>query len=150
MGNRTYWYWKIKRTNKIILKEWWLINKVFLIGRLTNEPELRESQKGTKQTKFTVAVNRLKEGTDFINCIARYKTAELIGKYLHKGNQIALEGKIQTGSYEKDGKKVYTTDIIVTNLTFIGGAKKESDSWEGTPSTFKTDEIELTPDDYPF
>jgi len=94
------------------------MNRVFLIGRLTNDPELRENEK-YKQCKFTVAVNRIKEGADFITCIAWGKTAELIDKYFSKGYQIALEGHIQTGSYEKDGKKVYTSDVIVENLTFI-------------------------------
>ena len=140
------------------------MNKVFLIGRLTNEPELRESTNGTKQTKFTIAVNRLKEGADFISCIAWNKTAELINKYLHKGNQIALEGRIQTGSYDdKQGNKRYTTDVNVENITFIGNntpvasdkekdiVKQETDDpWKDMGSTFKTDEIELSEDDYPF
>lgn len=99
------------------------MNKVFLIGRLTNDPELRENDK-YKQCKFTLAVNRLKEGADFINCIAWGNTAELISKYFNKGSQLALEGRINTGSYEKDGKKIYTTDVIVENITFIGNKEK--------------------------
>lgn len=99
------------------------MNKVFLIGRLTNDPELRENE-NSKMAKFTLAVNRLKEGADFINCIAWNKTAEVISKYFKKGSQLALEGRINTGSYEKDGKKVYTTDIIVENITFIGSKEK--------------------------
>ena len=139
------------------------MNKVFLIGRLTSDPELRESTNGTKQTKFTLAVNRMKEGTDYISCIAWNKTAELIEKYLHKGNQTAIEGRIQTGSYEKEGKKIYTTDVVIDNITFIGNntpvagdkekdiVKQETDDpWKDMGSTFKTDEIELSEDDYPF
>lgn len=99
------------------------MNKCVLIGRLTNDPELRENDK-YKQCKFTLAVNRLKEGADFINCIAWGNTAELISKYFNKGSQLAIEGRINTGSYEKDGKKVYTTDVIVENITFIGSKEK--------------------------
>lgn len=114
------------------------MNKVILIGRLTNDPELRENE-NSKMAKFTVAVNRLKEGADFINCIAWNKTAELISKYFNKGSQIALEGRINTGSYEKDGKKVYTTDIIVENITFIGS--KDTPEKRGNES-IKMDDID--------
>jgi len=139
------------------------MNKVFLIGRLSNEPELRESTKGTKQTKFTIAVNRLKEGADFISCIAWNKTAELINKYLRKGNQIALEGRITTGSYEdKQGNKRYTTDVNVENITFIGNnpvagdkekdiVKQETDDpWKDMGTNINTDEIVLDDKDLPF
>lgn len=127
------------------------MNNVILIGRLTSDPELKQSEKYT-QCKFTLAVNRLKEGADFISCIAWNKQAELINKYLHKGNQVAIEGRIQTGSYEKDGVKHYTTDVIVQSLNFIGSNEKvteEDDIFKGKTSV-KTDEIELSSDDYPF
>ena len=116
------------------------MNIVMLIGRLTSDPELKQNEKYT-QCKFTLAVNRLKEGTDFINCIAWNKQAELINKYLKKGNQLALEGHIQTGSYDaQDGTKRYTTDVVVDNITFTGSKeepkpepkveKKEKDIFE--------------------
>lgn len=127
------------------------MNNVILIGRLTSDPEIKQNEKYT-QCKFTLAVNRLKEGADFISCIAWNKQAELINKYLHKGNQVAIEGRIQTGSYEKDGVKHYTTDVIVQGLNFIGSNEKvtdEEDLFKGK-SSIKTDEIELSPDDYPF
>lgn len=129
------------------------MNNVILIGRLTSDPELKQNEKYT-QCKFTLAVNRLKEGADFISCIAWNKQAELINKYLHKGNQVAIEGRIQTGSYEKDGVKHYTTDVIVQGLNFIGSnekvvEKEEDDLFKGK-SSIKTDEIELSEDDYPF
>ena len=79
--------------------------------------------------KFTLAINRdtkNKQGeyeTDFISCVAYNKTAELISKYLDKGSQLAVEGKIQTGSYEKDNKKIYTTDIIVEKIQFLDSKK---------------------------
>ena len=125
------------------------MNIVMLIGRLTNDPELKQNEKYT-QCKFTLAVNRIKEGTDFINCIAWNKQAEAISKYLKKGSQLAIEGHIQTGSYEdKQGNKRYTTDVIVQSLNFIGTKEKEDDIFKGK-SSIKTDEIELSPDDYPF
>lgn len=128
-----------------------------LIGRLTSDPELRENEK-YKQCKFTIAVNRVKEGADFINCIAWGKTAELINKYFSKGYQIALEGHIQTGSYEKDGKKVYTSDVIVENLTFISNnpinaeGKEKDIVKEDKRDPFKEfgEEVNLTDEDLPF
>ena len=100
------------------------MNKVILIGRLTKDTETRTTEKGMSVARFTVAVDRLKEGADFINCIAFDKTAELISKHFKKGNKIALEGHITTGSYEdKKGNKVYTTDIAVDRVEFV--EKKE-------------------------
>lgn len=124
------------------------MNIVMLIGRLCNDPELKQNEKYT-QCKFTLAVNRIKEGTDFINCIAWNKQAEAISKYLKKGSQVAIEGRIQTGSYEGKNGKVYTTDVIVQNLNFIGTKEKEDDIFKGK-SSVKTDEIELAEEDYPF
>ena len=132
------------------------MNKTFLIGRLTHDPELRTNDKGINITKFTLAVNRMKEGADFINCSAFNKTAEAINKYLHKGNQIAIEGRIQTGSYEKDGKKVYTTEVVVENITFIGNNEpiKEETKEEKTKDAFEEfadeNEIVLGDNDMPF
>lgn len=101
------------------------MNKFIGIGALTKAVEIRYTKNELKVANFTIAINRdtkNKQGeyeTDFINCVAYGKTAELIDKYLDKGSQIAIEGKIQTGSYEKDNKKTYTTDIVVERLTFL-------------------------------
>lgn len=95
------------------------------IGRITKTPELRYTTSNMAVVKFTLAINRdtkNKQGeyeTDFISCVAYNKTAELISKYLDKGSQLAVEGKIQTGSYEKDNKKIYTTDVVVERISFI-------------------------------
>lgn len=95
------------------------------IGRITKKPETRYTQSNVAVVKFTLAINRdtkNKQGeyeTDFISCVAYGKTAELIDKYLDKGSQIAIEGKIQTGSYEKDNKKIHTTDIVVERINFL-------------------------------
>ena len=103
------------------------MNKVILIGRLTKDPEMRTTMSGMTVTRFTVAVNRTyqdqngERGTDFINCVAWRKQAENIAKYCTKGTQVAVDGRIQTGSYDaQDGSKRYTTDIICDNVTFLG------------------------------
>lgn len=94
------------------------------IGNLTGDPEVRYTQKGTESlaiAKFTLAVKipRKKDETSFIRCTAFGKLAETIEKYVRKGNKVAVDGYIQTGSYEKDGHKVYTTDVIVTDIEFL-------------------------------
>lgn len=99
------------------------MNTVNIIGRLTRESELRYSPSGTAVLRNSVAVNRKfkRDETDFINITAFGKTAELIANHLNKGEQIGIEGHIQTGSYERDGRKVFTFDVIVDSVTFIGG-----------------------------
>lgn len=100
------------------------MNSVQLIGRLTRDPEVRYTDSGASIARFSLAVDRrFKQengaDVDFINIVAFGKTAEFIEKYFHKGMKIALNGRIQTGSYtDKDGKKVYTTDIVAENVEF--------------------------------
>lgn len=104
------------------------MNLVILKGNLTKQPELKfGAGSGTAVVKFTVAVARMKkdDGADFINCIAFGKTAETIANNLDKGSPILVEGRIQTGSYDnKEGQKVYTTDVIVNRFEFVGGKKE--------------------------
>ena len=105
---------------------------MILIGRLTADPEIRATQSGKTVASYRLAVDRAfkSEGqpeADFINCIAFGKGAEFAEKYLHKGMKILVEGRIQTGSYEKDGVKHYTTDIIVERHEFCE-SKKAADS----------------------
>ena len=106
------------------------MNKVVLLGRLTRDPEVRYSQGDNTSAiaRFSVAVNRKFKNTDgnydadFINCVSFGKVSEFIEKYFHKGDMIALTGRIQTGSYtNKDGVKVYTTDVVVEEVEFAGG-----------------------------
>lgn len=109
------------------------MNKVCLIGRLTADAELKSNSNNKSYTRFNIAVNRNftkangEREADFISCVAWEKTAELINKYFSKGSQIGIEGRIQTGSYDKDnGEKVYTTDVIVENITFLDAKTKEN------------------------
>ena len=98
------------------------MNKVILCGRLTRDPEVRYSS-GENQTavaRYTLAVDRRDEQTaDFINCVVFGRGAEFAENYLHQGTKIIAEGRIQTGSYtNKDGQRVYTTDVVVENQEF--------------------------------
>lgn len=95
------------------------MNRVILSGRLTKDAEIRYTQTNEKVASFTLAVDRIGSNeADFINCIAFKKTAEFIEKYLSKGRKILALGRINTNSYEKDGKKVYTTNVIVEQVEF--------------------------------
>lgn len=100
------------------------INNVVLVGRLTKDVELKYSQSGTAVVKFILAVNRQfkKEGqpdADFISCTAFSKTAENLANFMRKGSQIGVIGNIQTGSYDKDGQRIYTTDVICNSIQFL-------------------------------
>lgn len=101
------------------------INNTVLVGRLTKDVELKYSQTGTAVARFNLAVNRQfkKDGqpdADFISCVAFGKTAENLANFMRKGSQIGVTGRIQTGSYDdKDGKRVYTTDVVADNIQFL-------------------------------
>ena len=118
------------------------MNKVELLGRMCADLELKEAGEN-KYTRFSLAVNRKytnEEGerdADFISCVAWNKTAENLVKFFKKGNQIALTGRIQTGSYEReDGSKVYTTDVIIEEFDFVD---KKTDERPAPEYTGKTD-----------
>lgn len=102
------------------------MNKVILMGRLTRDPEVRYSQGAQPLAiaRYTLAVDRRgskqgEQSADFINCIAFGKSGEFAEKYLHQGTKIVITGRIQTGSYtNRDGQKVYTTDVVVEEQEF--------------------------------
>ena len=130
------------------------MNRVVLVGRLTKDPELRTTSSGISQTRFTLAVNRRGTGengqreADFISCVAWRGTAEAIAKYLKKGRELAVEGRIQTGSYDaQDGTKRYTTDVVVDNFTFIGSGSgaNTSDIDNGPSNDIATTDISKDP-----
>ena len=136
------------------IKEWWLINKVILIGRLTKDPNLSYAAgTGTAVCRFTLAVNRpfKKDETDFIRCVAFNKTAETIGQYLTKGRQIAIAGRIQTGSYDaQDGTKRYTTDVVVETFEFIGSNQGQAQNDNADNYNFDNDMTPVDDGDMPF
>jgi len=101
------------------------MNKVALIGRIVRDPEVRYNN-DMAIAKFTLAVDRTKKGeADLINCVGFGKSAEVVEKYTYKGKQIAIDGHIQTGNYtNKEGKKVYTTDVVIDRLELLGGKEQ--------------------------
>lgn len=121
------------------------MNKVILIGRLTRDPDVRWSQgQDQKATaRYTLAVDRKvkkvdnseQQTADFISCISFGKTAELIEKYVVKGTKLAVTGRIQTGSYtNKEGQKVYTTDVVVDEVEFAESKRSQESSQGGNSS----------------
>lgn len=111
------------------------MNEVILSGRLAKDPEIRYTKDGTAAGNFTLAVDRRfkREGSpeaDFPRCTVWGRTAELAEKYLKKGTKIMITGRIQTGSYEKDGRKIYTTDVIIDNFEFC---EKKADTETTAP-----------------
>ena len=112
-----------------------MLNRVILMGRITQELELKQTPNGTSVLSFSVAVDRShsKQGeerqTDFINCVAWRQQAEFISKYFGKGRMIALEGNLRTRTYDdKNGVKHYVTEVYVDNVSFTGEAKQGGQS----------------------
>lgn len=110
-----------------------MLNKFLGCGRLTKDPEMRDAGE-MRVAKYTLAIDRKgkKEETDFLNCVCFGKTAEFAEKYLHKGMKIIIVGRVQTGSYtNKDGIKVYTTDIVVEEHEFVESKNSSENSDNG-------------------
>ena len=137
------------------------MNKVIIIGRFTRDPEIRYTtgENATATARFSLAVNRRfknKEGNydaDFINCVAFGKTAEFIEKYFTKGMAIGITGRIQTGSYtNKEGQKVYTTDVVVEETEFVESKNKgTSDNVPNNNANSNSDfEEVISEDEMPF
>ncbi len=106
------------------------MNCVQIIGRLCKDVDLKTvalKDGDLSVARYTLAVDRRgkKDEADFISCVCFGKTADFAGRYLCKGMKIAVEGRIQTGSYEKDGRKIYTTDVVVENHYFCESKKAE-------------------------
>lgn len=109
-----------------------MINKVIIMGRITQDLELKQTPSGVSVLSFTVAVERnfSKQGeekqSDFISCVAWKQTAEFISRYFGKGRMIAVEGQLRTRTYEdKNGVKHYVTEVYVDNVSFTGESKKD-------------------------
>lgn len=124
------------------------MNKAIFIGRLTRDPEERELNSGKKCAKFSIAVNRMGEGVDFFNVVAWDKSADNVLKYLIKGSQVGIVGHVQTGSYERNGVKIPTFDIVAENVEFIG-SKPDAGGTQRKDDTID-DLKEVVDDDMPF
>lgn len=101
------------------------MNQVILYGRITADPAVKYTQSNKATCRFTLAVNRIGEGADFIRCVAWEKVAENLGKYVKKGDRLIVNGSITTGSYEKNGQKVYTTDVTARAIQFLDMHKQD-------------------------
>lgn len=139
------------------------MNQVTLIGRLARDPELNYTpQTQTAITRFTVAVDRPKRngedsGADFIRITVFGKQAENCDRYLDKGRQVAVSGRIQTGSYKnRNGETVYTTEVIAERIEFLGGSRREAAAPAPVSATTQTsfddlpDTFQAAEDDIPF
>ncbi|HZG16929.1 MAG TPA: single-stranded DNA-binding protein [Candidatus Bathyarchaeia archaeon] len=137
------------------------MNRVILIGNLTKDPELRYTPNGTAVTTFTLAINRPRTNqagereADFIGIVAWQKLADLCATYLRKGRKAAVEGRLQTRSYEnKEGKKVFVTEVIAENVQFLDGKfgadDRNSAESSGDPFAGAGQPINISDDDLPF
>ncbi|MBI2038747.1 MAG: single-stranded DNA-binding protein [Candidatus Niyogibacteria bacterium] len=151
------------------------LNKAFIIGNLTRDPELKTLPSGSTVCNFSVATNRTwkdksgeqKKDVEFHNVVAFGRTAEIIHQYIKKGHGIFIEGRIQTRSWEKDGKKNYRTEIIAETMQFgprmpglggTGGTERSADSAPAhaaqpakeTLDTINYDDDAINPDEIPF
>ncbi len=138
------------------------MNKAILVGRLTKDPELKTTSSGVNVCSFTIAVNRRfrnAEGNydaDFINCVAWRQQAEFLSKFFTKGRMVGIVGSIQTRNYERDGQRIYVTEVVVDEISFVE-SKSQSDnsaqSTSGNTNSFGADDGFIpmpADDDLPF
>lgn len=143
------------------------INSVVLMGRLTKDIDLRKTQSNKSVTQFTLAVNRRfkQDGqpeADFIQVVAWNQSADFLAKYANKGTEVSVEGRVQTRSYDKDGQKVYVTEIIAEHV-MIGAAPVNVAKPQEEPTVSNDDEwqddynnpanspnLDISSDDLPF
>lgn len=137
------------------------MNNVSLIGNLTRDIEIKMTTTNKVISSFTLAVSRKSKNaqgdyeTDFINCVAWEKTADLLNKYTRKGSKVGVTGEIRTRNYEdKNGKKVYITEILVNGVTLISKLAQSNNNTYSFDSDISTDtfdsNIDLNSDDLPF
>lgn len=105
-----------------------MINNVVLVGRLTKDVEVKKTQSGLSVASFTVACDRRlsqeqknnnEQSADFISCVAWRGSADFLGQYSHKGDTVGIEGRIQTRTYDRDGQKVYVTEIVANSVSIL-------------------------------
>lgn len=117
------------------------INQVMLIGRLTKDPEIRVTNTNISVASFTIAVNGIKDEVDYFNIVAWRQLADICAKYIRKGKQVAVVGKLKTRTYDaKDGSKRYITEVVADNIQML------SDPQQSKP-TLPDDIVPVTPDD---
>jgi single-strand DNA-binding protein len=115
-----------------------MYNRVFLIGRLTRDPEMRMTMSGVPVTRFTLAVDRgyKREGqestADFIRVVTWRRLAEICNEYLKKGKLVEVDGRLQLDSYEKDGEKVYSAEVVADNMKMLDRAGQQEPAYDQT------------------
>lgn len=150
-----------------------MINSVVLVGRLTKDVELRKTQSGLSVASFTIACDRRlsqeqknnnEQSADFINCVAWRGSADFLGKYAHKGDTVGVEGKIQTRNYDRDGQRVYVTEVLANSVNLLHSKQtaqpQEQASYEPQPTQEPKPQqmsdfdylpnVEVSSDDLPF
>lgn len=134
-----------------------MLNKVILIGNLARDPELRYTQSGIAVATFTLAVNRpkTKDGAeqqpDWINIVAWRQTADIAANYLAKGRQCAVEGRIQTRSYDnQEGKRVFVTEVVAERIQLLGSKDGKNTEQQSDPFSTSGQPINISDDDLPF
>lgn len=136
------------------------MNHVVLIGRLTKEPELRYTQNGSPNCTFTLAVDRIsgkdtEKTADFINCQVWGSQAENFCKYMDKGRQVAVEGRIQVDSMERNGERTWYTKVVCQRIEYLGSAKDGGQSQQGTVARSQSgdvigEQVSFSDEDLPF
>ena len=132
------------------------MSSVVLIGRLTRDPEVRYTESQLAVARFSIAINRVPgrdgqdRGADFPNIVVFGKQAENCERFLTKGRQVAIQGHIQTGSYEKDGRKVYTTDVVADRVEFLEWGDRSQSSSQGSSAGIPEGFQAIDDDDIPF
>ena len=150
-----------------------MINSVVLVGRLTKDIELRKTQSGLSVASFTIACDRRlsqeqrnnnEQSADFINCVAWRGSADFLGKYARKGDTVGVEGKIQTRNYDRDGQRVYVTEVLANSVNLLHSKQavqsQEQASYEPQPEKEQKPQqmsdfdylpnVDVSPDDLPF
>lgn len=150
-----------------------MINSVVLVGRLTKDIELRKTQSGLSVASFTIACDRRlsqeqrnnnEQSADFISCVAWRGSADFLGKYAHKGDTVGVEGKIQTRNYDRDGQRVYVTEVLANSVNLLHSkqpvqsqeqASYEPQATQGPKPQQMSDfdylpNVEVSSDDLPF
>ncbi len=124
------------------------MNKIVLTGRLVNEVELKKSDSGNSYTKYTIAVRRDNDNTDFIDCVTFGTFAEKLNEYIRKGDMLGIVGNLQINTYEKDGAKHKSYSVVTERIEFLSGKPKEE--IKEAPKGVTSDTFEVTDDDLPF
>lgn len=150
-----------------------MINSVVLVGRLTKDIELRKTQSGLSVASFTIACDRRlsqeqrnnnEQSADFINCVAWRGSADFLGKYARKGDTVGVEGKIQTRNYDRDGQRVYVTEVLANSVNLFHSKQTAQSQEQASYEPQATQEpkpqqmsdfdclpnVDVSPDDLPF